>query len=151
MQEYITPFLSASIEVLKTMAATEAHPGNPVKQPPMPAQGIVSAVIDLEGKTNGSLSITFTQPCILEIVNKMLGETHSEMNEQVCDAVGELVNMISGAARRRLQEKGFVFTAGLPRTLMGEGHTIDHVTGTLVRIPFKTDAGVFYVEACFEE
>ena len=151
MQEYINPFLSASIEVLKTMAAIEAHPGNPVKKSLEPAQGIISAVIDFKGKTNGSLSITFTEPCILHIVHKMLGESHGEINAQVRDAVGELVNMISGVARKHLEEAGFIFSAGFPRTLVGKGHTIDHVPGTLVRIPFKTEAGIFYVEACFEQ
>lgn len=152
MQQYITPFLAASIEVLKTMTFTDARPGNPIKRPPEPASGIVSAVIDLTGKTNGSLSVTFTEPCILQVVNNMLGESYAEMNEQIRDAVGELVNMIAGAARKRLEENGVVLKAGLPRTIVGEGHTIDHmVQGTLIVIPFKTSAGIFYIEACFEK
>ncbi len=151
MIEYITPFLSATMEVLRTMANTESKPGRPTKRSPQPAEGIISAVIDLTGGTKGSISITFTEECIVSIVNGMLGESYTGMNDDIQDAVGELVNMISGSARRELSEAGFVFQSGIPRCITGEGHAIEHFTeGTLIAIPFKTDHGLFYVEACFE-
>ncbi|MBF0287634.1 MAG: chemotaxis protein CheX [SAR324 cluster bacterium] len=151
MIEYITPFLSATMEVLKTMATTEAKPGRPTKRGPQPAEGIISAVIDLTGGTKGSISITFTEECIVGIVNAMLGETYTELNADIEDAVGELVNMISGSARRELSESGFVFQSGTPQCITGEGHTIAHFAeGTLIAIPFKTENGLFYMEACFE-
>ena len=152
MQKYITPFLAATMEVLSTMANTPARPGNPLKRNPQPASGVISAVIDMTGGTNGSISITFTENCIIHLVNNMLGETYSEMNDQIKDAVGELVNMISGSARKRLEANGFKFIAGLPRCILGEGHTIDHsVGGAVIVIPFKTKDGFFYVEACFDD
>ena len=152
MKKYISPFLAATIEVLITMANTPARPGNPLKRDPQPANGVISAVIDMTGGTNGSISITFSEKCIVQVVNNMLGETYTEMNDQIVDAVGELVNMISGSARKRLEANGFKFTAGLPRNILGEGHTIDHsVEGAVIAIPFKTEEGLFYVEACFDD
>ncbi|MBF0276500.1 MAG: chemotaxis protein CheX [SAR324 cluster bacterium] len=152
MKKYISPFLAATLEVLSTMANTPARPGNPLKRDPKPADGVISAIIDMTGGTNGSISITFSESCIVQVVNNMLGESYTEMNDQIQDAVGELVNMISGAARKRLEANGFRFTAGIPHTVTGEGHTIDHsVQGAVVVIPFKTEGGLFYVEACFTD
>lgn len=149
--EFITPFLSATIEVLKTMAQTDAKPGKPTRREPQPAEGVVTSVVDFTGGTNGSVSITFTEDCIVGLANSMWGESFTEMNSEIEDAVGELINMISGVARKNLSEKGFIFQGGIPRVLKGEGHTIDHsVSGTVVAVPFKTKDGVFVLEACFE-
>ncbi len=151
MVGYIQPFLAATLKVLQTMTNTAARPGRPSKREPQPATGVISAVIELTGGTKGSISLTFTEAAIVGIVNNMLGEAYTEMNEDIADAVGELVNMISGEARRNLAEQGFVFHAGIPQLTEGEGHTIPHaVSGGIFFVPFKTEDGVFYIEACFE-
>jgi len=152
MKKYISPFLEATLEVLSTMANTTARPGKPSRRDSQPADGEISAVIDMMGGTNGSVSITFSEECIIQLVNNMLEESYTAMNDQVNDAVGELVNMIAGSARKRLEANGFIFTAGIPRCITGPGHTITHsVDGSVIVIPFKTKNGLFYVEACFED
>ncbi len=152
MKKYITPFLAAILEVLSIMANTTARAGSPSKRDSQPADGEISAVIDMTGGTNGSISITFSEECIVQLVNKMLAETYTTMNDQINDAAGELANMIAGSARKKLEASGFKFTAGIPRCIMGIGHTIDHsVKGPVIVIPFKTEVGLFYVEACFED
>ena len=81
----------------------------------------------------------------------MLGETYTELVEDVRDAVGELTNMISGDARRKLAEIGVIFEAGLPNIVMGPGHEIVAVTkGPVIVIPFTLDGAGFVVEASFE-
>ncbi|MGK5091993.1 chemotaxis protein CheX [Deltaproteobacteria bacterium TL4] len=148
--EYINPFLASTMKVLKTMAQTEAKPGRPYKKEGQEATGIISAIIGLSGGTNGSISLTFSEPAIVGIVNNMLGESYTKLNDDVADAVGELTNMISGEARRTLAEEGYVFKAGIPQILRGEGHLIEHpAKGPVAVIPFKTDDGMFSVEACF--
>ena len=52
-------------------------------------------------------------PQLLNVTN-MLGEEIEEMNEEIKDAVGEITNMISGQARKKLDEQGMSLKAAIP-------------------------------------
>lgn len=68
----------------------------------------------LTGETRGTISVSFTETSILAIVSNMLGEEIKEMNEEIKDAVGEITNMISGQARKKLDEQGMSLKAATP-------------------------------------
>jgi chemotaxis protein CheX len=149
--EFINPFLTATIEVIKTMAFTDTKPGKPFVKKDKIAKGDVSGIIGITGPTNGSMSLSFSKPCILKIVSSMLGEEIKEINEDIADAVGELTNMISGSARNKLGEKGFSFKISIPMIVTGNGHQIKHqCRAPVIAIPFTTDNGPFLVEVSFE-
>ncbi len=81
----------------------------------------------------------------------MFGEEMKELNSEITDAVGELTNMISGQARKELEEIGRIFHAAIPTVVLGENHKIESKTqGTKIAIPFKTEAGKFTIEVCLE-
>ena len=146
----INPFLAGAIRVLTTMAMIEPVPGKPFINEDQYAQGVVSAIIAIDGDATGSMSLTFTEPCIRAVVQGLLGIEGSEINEYIEDAVGELTNMICGDARARLKEQGFSLKAGIPTIVAGENHRIEHVfDGPRLCIPFETPAGQFMVEVVF--
>jgi chemotaxis protein CheX len=148
--KYINPFLSATINVIKTMAFVEAKPGKPFRKSDQTASGDVSGIIGLTGDNEGSLSITFSQSCIEAILTNMLGEKITGINDDVRDAVGEITNMISGDARRVLDEEGVKLTSAIPTVISGLNHTITHISsGPTIAIPFDTEHGPFTVEVCF--
>jgi chemotaxis protein CheX len=149
--EFINPFLSATLEVLKTMASTEARPRPPVLKQDSVSHGDVSGIIGITGPFKGSLSLSFSQPCILSIVAKMLGEKFPEINAEIKDAVGELTNMISGAARQNLEAMGYKFQSSLPTVVSGPNHQIKHqCQAPTIAIHFDTSVGSFMVEVSFE-
>ncbi len=146
----INPFLVAAIHVLKTMANVEPKPGPPFLKKDSQALGDVSAVIGITGAAQGSMSLTFTEPCIKAIVSNLLGITVTEVNEEITDAVGELTNMICGDARRRLAEQGYVLQAGIPTVVSGKNHAIIHIhKGPRLAVPFETPDGKFVIEVAF--
>lgn len=148
--EYINPFLKATANVLKTMAFTEASPGKPYLKKEAAAAGDISGVIGITGETEGSLSVSFSEPCICQIVSNMFGEPVASINPEVEDAVGELTNMISGDARRELAEKGVMLKSAIPTVISGKNHTVKHMAnGPAIAIPFETPGGSFLVEVCF--
>lgn len=150
--ELINPFLSATVNVIKTMAFTDVTPGKPYVKKDVQAKGDVSAVIGITGASEGSLSVSFTEPCICSIVSNMFGESITSVNKEVEDAVGEITNMISGDARRELSEKDIILKAAIPTVITGKEHTIKHMTnGPVIVIPFTTDNGEFAVEVCFAD
>lgn len=151
--EYIQPFINATRKVLSTMANLDSKPQKPYLKPESDykALGDISSVIELTGECRGSIGLSFETNCILKIASGMLGESYEELDDEVADMVGELVNMISGDARRQLVKLGFSFTAGIPKLSRGSEHTIDHaVDERIIVIPFKTEAGAFYIETCFD-
>lgn len=147
----VNPFINATINVLETMAFVNVTAGKPYLKTDSTAVGDVSGIIGLTGVANGTISVTFEEKCILEVVSNMLGETMKELNYDITDAVGELTNMISGQARRELEEMGKVFKAAIPTVVSGKKHSIRHYTnGPKIAIPFKTGNGSFTIEVCFE-
>jgi chemotaxis protein CheX len=149
--EFINPFLSATLEVLKTMASTEVQPGKPFLKKDKISYGDVSGIVGITGPHNGSMSLTFSKDCIIAIVSNMLGENFTEVNDDIKDAVGELSNMISGTARNELGNKGYSFKTSIPIVVSGPNHEIRHqCKAPTIAIPFNTKAGPFVVEVSFE-
>ncbi len=150
--ELVNPFIDATMKVLETMASTKAQAGKPFLKNDGMARGDVSSVIGLTGETRGTISISFTEECILPIVSNMLGEQIAELNEEIKDAVGEIANMISGQARVRLEQMGRSLKAAIPTVISGKGHSLTHMSSSpVIGVPFTTDQGAFTIEVCFEE
>jgi chemotaxis protein CheX len=149
--EIINPFLEATVAVLKTMAFIDIQAGQPFIKKGTISRGDISGVVGMTGETEGSLSLTFSKDCICHIVSTMFGENFSEITEEVKDAVGELTNMISGDARRRLEANGILLSGALPSVISGPGHEIRHVTKEpIISIPFQTGKGDFNIEICIK-
>ena len=147
----INPFINATTNVLETMAFVKVTPGKPYLKTDNVAKGDVTGVIGLTGVANGTISVTFCEDCILNIVSNMFGEEMKTLDNEIADAVGELTNMISGQARKELEEVGRVFKAAIPSVITGKNHGITHYTkGPKIAIPFSTENGNFTIEVCFE-
>jgi len=147
----INPFINATLNVLQTMAFVKSEAGKPYLKKDNIAQGDVSGVIGFTGEKNAAVTVTFDEVCILKIVSNMFGEKMTEINEDITDAVGELTNMISGQARRELEEMGKLFHGGIPTVVTGKNHKlITKTNGPKIAIPFNTDAGNFTIEVCLE-
>ncbi|MDR1397627.1 MAG: chemotaxis protein CheX [Desulfarculales bacterium] len=147
----INAFIRSAVTVLKTMAFTEAKPGKPYNKTDHAGGGDVSGIIGMTGPSDGSMSISFTRECILNIVSSMFGEQMGEINEEVEDAVGEITNMICGDARRQLEEKGITIKGAIPTVITGPGHVVKHITNNpVIAIPFRTERGTFALEISLE-
>lgn len=146
---FINPFLNATREVLSTMASTNAVVGKPFLKKDDTAYGDVSGIIGITGDALGSMAISFTEPCICRIAALMLGETIPEVNDDVLDTVGELTNMISGAARRGIEKDGLSVYAAIPSVIHGRNHQLNHILKSpSIVIPFSTEQGNFVVDVC---
>lgn len=151
--DLINPFINATMNVLETMAFSKSKAGKPFLKKENTAKGIITGIIGITGHSNaGTISVTFDEGSILKIVSNMFGEDMEEINGEIADAVGELTNMISGQARRELEEKGKVFEAAIPSVITGKEHSISHITnGPKIAIPFTTEGGSFVIEVCFKQ
>lgn len=151
--DFINPFLSSLQNVLSTMAGLEINPGKPGLKRDEVARGDVSGLIGMIGpQTKGSFSITFEAEIALEIMQRMLGERPSSINEEVTDMVGEITNMVTGGAKNLLGDKGYEFDMATPIVVSGTNHTITHkAKGPKLILPFTCAQGKIFIEICFDE
>lgn len=148
----INAFLESSIHVLKVMAFIEATPGKPYLKKDKAALGDVSGIIKFSGSMTGSLAISFSESCIIKIVSNMLKEEINGIHPMIQDAAAELTNMISGDARKRMQGKGLIVSAGIPYVVSGKNHEINHALECpSIIIPFNTASGSFVVDVNIRE
>ena len=131
----------------------EAQPDKPALKTSKVSFGDVTGLMGMAGKqTKGTLAITFTEPVILEIAKRMLGEEETKINDTVTDLVGEITNMVTGGAKKILSEKGYRFDMAIPSVIAGKDHVIHHKSkASIIVVPFHTDVGEFFIEICFEE
>ena len=150
---FMNPFLISIINILETMAEMKAMPQKPFVKKDKISIGDVTGIIGMTSdQASGSMAISFTEPAIIEISSRMLGEKVEKLDETAADMVGEITNMVTGGAKRGLSEKGFQFDMAIPVTIVGRNHAIIHkTTGPVICMPFETDFGNFFMELCFNK
>lgn len=149
--EMAKPFVKAAVDVLSMMAMVTPKAGKPYVKKGDTATGDVTGLVGVTGDMNGSISISFSKSCAITVVKNMLGDDIHDIMQDVRDAVGEIVNMVSGQARAGLAEQGMIFAGATPTVIMGDNHSISHiVSAPVIAIPFTSDAGEFTIEFCFE-
>ncbi|WP_028575532.1 chemotaxis protein CheX [Desulfonatronovibrio hydrogenovorans] len=145
--EFINPVLNAVQSVLSSMANIEVVPGKPYLNKKRTSVGDITGLLEIDGYSKGVLSLSLGKDVILSIVNNMLFENYTELNDDIADAVGELTNMISGQARKELAESGMVFKAKTPRVVQGKGRKLDHIPSSpILSVPFSCAKGKLVVE-----
>jgi len=148
----VNPFIEATLHVLSSLAFTKANAGKPYLKKDSIAKGDVSGIVGLSGEARGTISVSFSEDSILAIVSNMFGEPVKEINDEVKDAVGEILNIVSGQARQKLESTGRILKGAIPTVITGKNHAISHITKQpIIAIPFDTDNGHFTIEVCIEE
>ncbi len=149
--QFIDPFLTAVIHVLKIQASVDVSPGKiALKTPNTKTSGDISGIIGIISDTfNGSVVISFPEETFLKIMTNMLGEEVTELNQDIVDGAGELTNIIFGQAKITLNEKGYGIHTAIPSVVTGKNHSLSAQTkGPVVMVNFESTAGPFCVEIC---
>lgn len=149
----INPVLETMVNVLSTMANVKPSMGKPTLKNNEMSLGEVTGMMSMVSpKVRASLAITFTRRAILDLVKRMLGEEHTEVDDTARDMAGEMTNMVVGGAKNLYAAQGYDFDMSSPSILVGKNHTVHHAyPGKTIVMPFTSESGEFYVEICFEE
>lgn len=150
--DYINPFIESTLSVFSTMVGLEPTKQEVyIKKGENPAYDI-SGVIGLAGQANGSVVISMPEALALKIVSNFMGEECKEVDEEVIDAIGELINMIAGSTKKVFSEKGLRFKISIPNVIEGKGHKINRPsTAPCVGVKFKCEDSDFVVEVSLKE
>lgn len=148
--EFINPFIDSTKNVLTTMCGLQVERKKLFLKDDHKMLGDVSGVMGLSGAATGSVVISLPAKLACTIVGKMLGEEPArELNSDVCDGVGEVINMISGQAKSMLVKTKYHFTISIPSVVSGTGHEISHKKGTPnIVVLFEAEGQDFAIQVC---
>ncbi len=142
---YILPFIKSVSNVFETMLQTKVKISKPVLRQPNQPRFDVSGIIGMSGDVEGTIILSFPSPVAIACVAKFTGMEMATDDEDFADAIGELVNMVSGSAKAEFQGKKVAITC--PSVVIGPNHVVfgnRDVVG--INIPCETELGHFIVE-----
>jgi chemotaxis protein CheX len=148
--EYINPFVKSLVTTFSTMLNCTATRGPLcLKQDVYPPHEI-SGVIGLSGKAVGTVVVSLSREVALKAASAMLMMDYTEIDNDVVDAVGEITNMVAGAAKADLAE--YELSISLPSVITGRGHEVRFPSNvTPICVPFETPWGSLNLEVGLTE
>jgi chemotaxis protein CheX len=146
--EYLTPFISSTKDVFSTMASMDVDFKQVYFQNEHRLLGDISGVIGLSGEAEGTVVVTFYWDLAQQVISSIMGVTPDEIGPELLnDGVGEIINMISGSAKRYLMDTPFYFQLSLPTVIHGWQHEIGHPeSSTVAVLLFDVDDKSFAVQ-----
>lgn len=143
--KFINAFVSSIQNVFETMLNTQVSVGKPMLKQADLVSAEVSGIIGLSGEVQGSVVLSFEKEPACRIASTFAGEEMTLGSPDFADAIGELVNMVAGNAKKDFTR--YEVSISLPSVIIGKGHTVSQsrVWPFLV-IPCKTPLGDFNVE-----
>ncbi|MEM0982847.1 MAG: chemotaxis protein CheX [Planctomycetota bacterium] len=147
----ITPFVTSIQNVFSTMLQLDVKVEEPgLKKGPNPTHD-VSGIIGMSGEVVGSVVLSFPEDAATSIVSLFCGEKLEATSPDFADAIGELVNMVSGGAKAMFPSNKVV-SISTPSVVVGAGHTVARQSDIpCVVIPCSTDCGTFVIEVGLRE
>ncbi|MCB0415014.1 MAG: chemotaxis protein CheX [Bdellovibrionales bacterium] len=149
--EFLNPFIGAAKTTLETQANIQITPSKAfIKKntDDYPTSIEIAGIINLTCQQfSGSIALCFNSETFFKIYESMLDETPQELNEEVSDCAGELLNIIFGTAKTALQTKGYKLERAIPTVLIGEKLKVQFRSKyPAIVLPFESSAGNFFIE-----
>lgn len=150
--EYINPFITATSEVFRTMLSIDPVRGQLYVKSNEKLPYDISGIIGLAGEANGFVIISMTETLALRIVEKFIGEKKDKLDDDVIDAIGEILNMIAGGAKQVFSRTGIRFKISIPNVVCGKDHIVGKQKNVkCLGMTFKVDNEVFVIEVALKE
>jgi len=113
--------------------------------------GGISGMLGFSGDLSGMLSLHCPAAVATGITGSFLGMEVTEINDDVKDAVGELVNMLTGGLKEALAAAGQDIKLAIPTTIAGRSFRIASGSAdNRVCVPFTLAEGRFFVEVKYK-
>lgn len=148
---YILPYIESTKNVFQTMMQLTVRVGKPTPQSAIPSHSSdVSGIIGMSGDVVGVTILSFPMETAKAIVTKFVGMEMPEDSEDFGDAIGELVNMVTGGAKAKFEGKDVSISC--PSVVVGANHKVQQMSdATAISIPCSCDCGSFAVEVSIKE
>jgi len=147
---YIMPFIKSIQNVFDTMLQLPVEVQEPqLKSSDHPSYD-VSGIIGMSGDVEGSIVLSFPTTTAERVVSLFTGMDIAHSHEDFPDAIGELVNMISGGAKAQFADKKVNITC--PSVVLGSDHLVySRKDVVCICIPCTCHCGNFSVDIALRQ
>ncbi len=143
--EWINPFLFSLANAFQTMLGCKVERGGLKLRDGSSDLHEISGMIGLSGHVAGMVVLSLARNVALKSTSALLMTEANQINEEVIDAVGELTNMVAGAAKSKMGQ--YELSIGLPSVITGKGHFVRFPSNvTPIVVPYETDWGPLTLE-----
>jgi chemotaxis protein CheX len=153
MEKYIVPFIEICQSVFKNLGGLTISAGRPyIADKKVVEDWQVSAIIGLSGEARGAVVISMKEDLALRLASHLFKTEFTELNEDVKDVIGEIVNIIAGNAKERLEHE-FALNISLPTIICGQLHSVSWggPHPRIICIPFTVfETERFFLSVTFE-
>ncbi len=116
--------LLSGLDVALTAAAIETFEmlfgdGASISEGVSDAPAEVSAIIGLSGQYGGFLAVHCTRAEACSLAGTMLGSPVEDIDAEVCDAIGEIANVLAGSLKKHLDPEAGQFRLAIPSIIQG--------------------------------
>ncbi len=141
---------NAVLDAFQVQIGVKVQLGEVVMEPASPsAQSIIDCMSVIGVKTEnfqGSLALGFPKATFLKVVEKMIGEKHETISQEIADASGELLNIIYSSARVKMNQLGLNFQPAIPATILGKELSLClGSASTFLKFTCQCEFGTFFV------
>jgi chemotaxis protein CheX len=147
--KYINAFIESVRSVFATMVHLDVTPGKPRVVQSLPSHE-VSGIIALSGDVVGSVVLSFPGHVASAVIARFSGNHLAIGSPDFADALGELANMVAGAAKSRFE--GRCVSISTPSVAIGSGHPITPPPKALcISLPCSLTCGVFTIDIAIRD
>lgn len=144
-QSYVLPFIKSVQNVFETMLQLPVTIGEPHLKTDASPSYDVSGIIGMSGDVEGSIVVSYPVDVAERVVALFTGMELAHTHEDFADAVGELVNMVSGSAKAQFHGKNVSISC--PSVVVGKNHQVfGRKDVVCICIPCQCEVGSFNVE-----
>lgn len=143
--EFVNPFIKSLANTFDVMLQQKVTRGDLELKSNFCPLHPVSGIIGLSGKATGTVVLSLSEVVALKAASTMLMTELSVIDDDVTDAVGELVNMVTGGAKAELE--AYNLSISLPGVVTGKNHSVNFPSKvTPICVPFSTEWGPLALE-----
>jgi chemotaxis protein CheX len=106
----------------------------------------LTSLVGFSGQVQGVVVLRFPPSTALQLAGRMLGTQMGQMNDEVIDAIAEIVNMVAGSAKAKFGCDP-PLELGLPTVVDGSDYRVKYPSKSVwLQVPFESEAGKFALE-----
>lgn len=139
--------IAATKDVFSTMIMMDLSNDVPIIGKGGEIDSNLSSMLGLGGGIRGVLALHCPASVAEGITGAFLGMEVTELNDDVKDAIGEIVNMVAGNLKIFFAKTGIDVQLAIPTSVIGESyHTSGLFGANRIVVPFSNEHGPFWVE-----
>lgn len=146
---YINPFIEAVDSVFTTMLDVQPKRNGVKVSNDQSNTPCITSLVGMSGEVSGVVALRFPPETALKLASRMLGTELDALNEEVTDAISEMVNMVAGSAKAKFNLDP-PLELGLPTVVEGAGYKLKYPSKSVwLEVAFTSDAGAFSMEVTY--